>query len=91
MGKNYDNGVAVKAMLQIRDILMKSEDLKPAARNNTEKDFALTFYKNIDKALLDGLAQNQDFFTLLLENEGVKKQVLGIFLDEIYNQLRNGQ
>ena len=25
-GKNYDNDVVVKAMLQIRDILMKSDD-----------------------------------------------------------------
>lgn len=30
-GKSYDNDVAVKAMLQIRDIMMKSETLKTSA------------------------------------------------------------
>ena len=34
-GKSYDNDVAVKAMLQIRDILMKSDKLKTSAKNNT--------------------------------------------------------
>lgn len=31
-GKSYDNDVAVKAMLQIRDIMLKSEKLKSSAR-----------------------------------------------------------
>lgn len=31
-GKNYDNDVVVKAMLQIRDILMKSDKLKTSAK-----------------------------------------------------------
>ncbi|WP_308590492.1 type I restriction-modification system subunit M N-terminal domain-containing protein [uncultured Megasphaera sp.] len=43
---------------------------------------------NIDDALIEGLDQNQDFFTLLLDNEELKKEVLGIFADEIYQHLR---
>ena len=39
-------------------------------------------------ALIEGLSQNQDFFTLLLQNEEIKKEVLGIFADEIYKSLR---
>lgn len=90
MGKHYDNDVAVKAMLQIKDIMMKSDKLKIAARNNTEKDFELSFNSNIDDALMDGLNQNQDFFGLLLDNDDIKKQVLGIFTSEIYKKLREG-
>lgn len=88
MGKNYDNDVAIKAMLQIKDIMMKSEKLKTAAKNNTEKDFEMSFNSTIDDALIEGLSQNQDFFGLLLDNDEVKKQVLGIFVDEIYKKLR---
>lgn len=88
-GKNYNSDVAVKAMLQIRDILMKSDKLKISAKNNSEKDFEFSFYDNIDNALIEGLEQNQDFFTLLLNNEEIKKSVLGIFSDEIYTSLRN--
>lgn len=87
-GKNYDNNVAVKAMLQIKDIMMKSDKLKTSAKNNSEKDFEFVYFDNIDNALIEGLDQNQDFFTLLLDNEELKKEVLGIFADEIYQHLR---
>ena len=87
-GKEYDNDVAVKAMLQIRDIMMKSEELKASAKNNTEKDFEFAYFDNIDDALIEGLNQNQDFFSLLLQNDEIKKEVLGIFIDEIYRSLR---
>lgn len=90
-GKAYDNDVAVKAMLQIRDILLKSEKLKTSARNNTFKDFAFSYFDDIDNALLEGLEQNQDFFSLLLSNDEIKRQVLGIFTDEIYKSLRNAK
>ncbi len=87
-GKSYDNDVAVKAMLQIRDILLKSDKLKKSAKNNTEKDFEFSFYDDIDEALIEGLETNQDFFSLLLSNDELKKEVLGIFTEEIYESLK---
>ena len=42
-GKNFDSDVTIKAILQIRDLLTKSEDLKIAAKNNTESDFEFKF------------------------------------------------
>ena len=39
-------------------------------------------------ALIEGLSQNQDFFSLLLSNDEMKKEVLGIFVSEIYKSLR---
>ena len=87
-GKEYDNNVAVKAMLQIRDILLKSEKLKTSAKNNTEKDFEFSYFDDIDNALIEGLEQNQDFFSLLLSNNEIKREVLGIFAEEIYKSLR---
>lgn len=88
-GKAYDNDVAVKAMLQIKDILMKSDKLKISAKNNTVKDFEFSYFDDIDEALIEGLSQNQDFFSLLLSNDEIKRQVLGIFTEEIYKSLRN--
>ena len=43
-GKSYDNDVAVKAMLQIRDIMMKSEKFRTCAKSNTLKDFEFEYY-----------------------------------------------
>ena len=88
-GKAYDSDVAIKAMLQIRDILLKSDKLKASAKNNTEKDFEFAYFDDIDDALIEGLEQNQDFFSLLLSNDDIKKEVLGIFADEIYKSLKN--
>ncbi len=88
-GKSYDNDVAIKAMLQIRDLLLKSDKLRTSAKNNTIKDFEFSYFDDIDDALIEGLSQNQDFFSLLLNNEELKRQILGIFTDEIYKSLRN--
>lgn len=87
-GRAYDNDVAIKAMLQIRDLLLKSEKLRISAKNNTEKDFEFSYFDDIDDALIEGLSQNQDFFSLLLNDEELKRQVLGIFTSEIYKSLR---
>ena len=89
-GKQYDNDVAVKAMLQIKDILLKSNELKASALANNQNDFEFTYFDNIDDALVEGLSQNQDFFTLLLNNDEIKKEVLGVFASEIYRSFRSG-
>ena len=68
---------------------MKSEKLKTNAKKNTEKDFEFSYFDDIDDTLIEGLEQNQDFFSLLLSNEEIKKQVLGSITEEIYNRIRN--
>ena len=87
-GKSYDNDFAVKAMLQIKDILLKSDELKASALANDLNNFEFTYFDNIDDALVEGLSQNQDLFTLLLNNDEFKKEVLGIFAGDIYRSLR---
>ena len=87
-GKSFDNDVATKAALQIKDLMMKNEELKAIAKNNTVEDFAFAYYDNIDDALLSGRNQNKDFFDLLLKNTEIRNDILGVFKDEIYNMLR---
>lgn len=88
-GKRYDDDVVIKAMLQIKDLLKKSTTLRECAKANTEQDFAFPYYESADDVLIEGLSQNQDFFTLLLNNDDLKKEMLGIFLSEIYKEFRN--
>ena len=76
-------------MLQIRDIMLKSEKLKVSAKNNSEKDFEFSYCDNIDDALIEGLDQNQDFLSLLLGNDKIKRETLGIFAEEVYKSLRD--
>ena len=88
MGKSYDNDFAVKGILQIIDIMKKSYKLKKSAKNNSEKDFEFSYFDNIDETLIESLDQNTDFFSLLLNNDDLKREVLGMFTEEIYKSLR---
>ena len=90
-GANYDEDVATKAAMQIRDIMLKSEDLKTSALNNSENDFKFSYFSNVENALIEGLDQNQGFFSYLLDNPDAQKAVLGIFMTEIYKSLRASQ
>lgn len=87
-GSNFDKDVAIKSMLQIRDLMMKSDNLRNSAKNNSEQDFELSYFDHIDDMLIEGLEHNKDFFTLLLNNKDIKKEVLGTFAEEIYKSLR---
>lgn len=87
-GSDYDVDLAINAAMQIRDIMMKSDDLKTSAKNNTESDFKFSYFSNVEDALIQGLGQNQGFFSYLLDHPEVQKDVLGIFVSEIYKSLR---
>lgn len=87
-GADYDVDLAINAAMQIRAIMMKSDDLKTSAKNNTESDFKFSYFSNVEDALIQGLGQNQGFFSYLLDHPEVQKDVLGIFLSEIYKSLR---
>ncbi|MEY8441617.1 DEAD/DEAH box helicase family protein [Lactobacillaceae bacterium 24-114] len=87
-GSNFDKDIAVKSMLQLRDIMMKSGNLRSSAQNNSEQDFELSYFDQIDNMLIEGLEHNKEFFTLLLNNDELKKEVLGTFAEEIYKSLR---
>ena len=87
-GKAFDNDVAVKAALQIRDLMKKNAELRASAANNPLSDFKFAYLDNIENALLDGRSQNQEFFDLLLNHPDIRDEVLGIFMEEIYNSLK---
>ncbi len=87
-GQLFDTDVATKSMLQIKDLLLKNENLKVGAKNNNEDDFAYSFYDDADEALLEGLTSNNEFFTLLLNDQNLKKKVLDAFKHSVYEQLK---
>lgn len=88
-GKSFDNDVALKAALQIRDLMRKNPDLIASAKSNTLNNFEYSYFSGVDEALIDGLQQNQEFFSLLLNDENIKKEVLGVFIKNIYEDLKN--
>lgn len=95
MSAEYEN-MQVEKWVNLEDVAehlslsqdMKSDKLKTSAKNNTQQDFEFSYFDDIDDALIEGLSQNQDFFSMLLSNDEMKHQVMGIFSDEIYKSLR---
>lgn len=90
-GKSFDSDVALKAALQIRDLMMKNKDLIASAKSNSLNNFEFSYFSSVDDALLDGLQQNQEFFSMLLNDESLKQEVLGIFIKSIYEDLKQEQ
>ena len=86
--KNFDLDVASKSALQMRDLLLKNGHLRDSARNNSLRDFKFAYFDAVQDALLDGYEQNQDFFALLLDNEERKREIMQVFLEDVYKQLR---
>lgn len=88
-GNSFDTDVTSKSLLQVKDILMKSPELQTSAKNNTLNNFGFEFNDKVDDALIDGLEQNQEFYSLLLNNEDIKKQIMHVFVEDVYQALKN--
>ncbi len=86
--KNLDVDVASKSALQMRDLLLKNGHLRDSARNNSLKDFRFAYFDAVQDALLEGFEQNQEFYALLLDNDEKKRELMQVFLEDIYKRLR---
>jgi type I restriction enzyme R subunit len=87
--KNFDVDVASKSALQMRDLLLKNGHLRDSAKNNSLKDFKFAYFDAVQEALLEGYEQNQDFFALLLDNDERKRELMQVFLEDVYKNLRS--
>ncbi len=91
LGKDFDSDIVIPSLLQIKNLLLKSKELKSSAENNTEQDFQFAFFDRADIELMKGWEQNKEFFSILLNNEQIQKEVLGIFVPEVYRHLHSKQ
>ncbi len=91
LGKDFDSDIIIPSLLQIKNLLLKSKELKTSAQNNNEQDFQFAFYDHADVELMKGWEQNKEFFSILLNNEEIQREVLGIFVPEVYRHLHASQ
>ena len=87
-GTNVDVDMASKSAMGVKDILEKDEDLKESALHNSREDFTAAYYDHLDNALVQGNADTKQFFHLLLKKPDLKKEIMGIFIDELYKKFR---
>lgn len=86
--KNFDVDVASKSALQMRDIMLKNGHLRDSARNNSLKDFKFAYFDAVQDALIEGYEHNQEFYSLLLDDDERKRELMQVFLEDIYKKLR---
>ena len=48
----------------------------------------LAYFDAVQDALIAGYEQNQDFFALLLDNDEKKRELMQVFLEDVYRNLR---
>jgi hypothetical protein len=89
--KNYDVDVVSKSAFQMRDLLLKNGHLRDSAKNNSLRDFKFAYFDAVQDALIEGYDQNQDFFTLLLDNDEKKRELMQVFLEDVYKNLRGDE
>ena len=90
LGVLVDVDMASKSAMGVRDILEKDGELNTSARNNSREDFTAAYYEHLDNALVEGNSDSRKFFNILLKNENLKKEIMGIFIDEMYQKFRSG-
>lgn len=89
MGMKFDTDVIKNEVLHILELLLEYPILKVAAKSNTEKDFEFKFWEVVDDLLIIEMDTDNDFFSSLLDNVNMKKQVFGGFVKDIYYKLKN--
>ena len=87
-GMHIDSNLAYTSLGQIKDILINNNDLKTSANINPFSNFGFSYYKNVDKALIEGYEHNKELYKLLLDDDDVKKRILGVYMEDIYNELK---
>ena len=91
--KDYEPDFTTKAAMQIRDLLLKSSELRErlmkSAKINSIAEFKFTYDDCVQDALVSGYDQNVDFYTLLLSNEEVRSKFANVFMHEIYSMFKN--
>ena len=91
LGVEVDVDMASNSAMGVKEILEKDDELKESALHNSRDNFTEAYYDHLDNALIQGNADTKQFFNLLLNNEGLKKEIMGIFIDEMYHKFRGDE
>ncbi len=73
--------------------MKNNKDLESCAKacQNRIDDFKMIYNEKIDDALIEGLDQNQDFFTMLLNQPDMKHELMDMFVYDVYQSYQAGK
>ena len=92
VGGVLDSDVAMVTGLQIKELLLKVDELRASAMANSEEDFEIAYFDSGEDVLYDGLQQNNQFFGEVLKDDELMRRLLGLYVHDVYKTLReNGE
>ena len=88
VGGNLDSDVVVLNGLQVKELLLKTDELKANALANSEEDFAIAYFDKGGDVLYERLNQNNRFFGEVLKDDELLRKFLGLYVHDVYKKLR---
>ena len=76
-------------ILLLKDVLKNDEELKQSALVNNRQDFANAYYDKLTEILIKEYDNDKsDFVRNLLDSDKTKKEIMGEYIDEVYDTLK---
>ncbi len=88
-GTSFDADVAASSLMTMRGTLRGNERVRQSAKANSKRDFTNTVDDQTEEALVEDYDKHQEFYSFLLNHEDVRKDLVHLLVDDLYNGLRN--
>ncbi|MED3645025.1 type I restriction endonuclease [Caldifermentibacillus hisashii] len=72
---------------QVKEDMLKSEDIQEKAKNNTKENFKFAFEKSFMDFVIDRMSSNEKFFMQILENEEFRNFIMEDMMNEVYAEV----
>lgn len=90
-GKNFDVQIAASSLVALKGALENNEHVRQSAKANSKRDFTNTVDDETESTLVDHFDQNQEWYTFLLDKPEVRKDLVHLLVDDLYNGLARRQ
>jgi len=87
-GTDFEPTVVNKVVEQTLETLAADDDIRTKAKHNGFKNFRTFLNGKIDDAIMDAMDSSQKFNNEALENEELKNDVFGLFIENLYFKMR---
>ena len=88
-GTSFDSSTAASSLVALRGTLRDNERIRRSAKANSKNDFVNTVDDQTEDALVENYDKHQEFYNFLLDHQEVRKDLVHLLVDDLYNGLRN--
>ena len=88
---HFDIDTAASSLMSLRSSLSGNEHIKQSAKVNSKQDFTNTVDDQTEDALVENFDKSEEFYNFLLNNQEVRKDLVHLLVDDLYNGLRRNE